>query len=95
MDSRERLAELTLTRLAREGRTTRQNAPCGEHTMRLAWEDLKAFAMIFPGLMSKNPLEQSAAFDELFASPLSEPFRVARTPAQVRRAPRRPIVVKP
>lgn len=62
--------------------------------MRLSWEDLKAFAMLFPGLMSKDPREQTAAFDELFESPLSEPFRVARTPTQVKRSPRRPFVVK-
>lgn len=63
--------------------------------MRLAWEDLKALSLFFPGLMSKNPLEQTAAFDELFESPLSEPFRVARTPTQVLRSPRRPIIVRP
>lgn len=94
MDPRERNAELELTRLAREGRTPRQNAPFGEHTLRLSWEDLKAASLLYPGILSKDPIEQSKALDEFFASPISEQFRVARTPAQVQRAPKPAIFVR-
>jgi hypothetical protein len=94
MDPRERNAELELTRLAREGRTDRRNPAGGEHLMRLPWEDLKALEPFFPGILSRDPIEQSRALDRLFASPLAEKYRVSRTPAQVRRAPRPPIIVR-
>lgn len=95
MDPREYRSELELTRLAREGRTAKQNPAGGEHMLRLPWEDLKALARFFPGLLSVDPKESSAALDELFKSPLCDKYRVARTPTQVQRNPRRPIIVRP
>jgi len=92
---RERDAELNETRLAREGRLGRKHAAAaGEHLLRIPYEDLKALEPLFPGVLSQDPLEQTAALDRLFASPLCEKYRVARTPTQVLRAPARPILVR-
>lgn len=79
---------MDLTRLAREGRTPKQNLPFGEHTLRMSYEDFRAICRLYPDIASKDPIEQSEALDRFFAGPFAEKFRVARTPTQVRRAPR-------
>lgn len=87
-------AELELTRLAREGRTPKQDAPFGEHLLRMSVEDFMAAAKLFPDLLSNDPQESSEAMDRFFNSPLAEPYRIARTAAQVKLAPRRRVLSK-
>jgi hypothetical protein len=80
--------ELEVTRLAREGRIERRDAPIGEHLLRLPVEDFLALIKLFPDLNSPDPVESSKAMDRFFNSPLAEKYRIARTATQVKRAPR-------
>lgn len=80
--------ELEVTRLAREGRIERRDAPFGEHLLRLPVEDFLALIKLYPDLNSPDPVESSKALDKFFNSPLAEKYRIARTAVQVQRAPR-------
>lgn len=85
-----RLELLDTIKQAREGsvRVGRNKLDFAEHVMRIPEQDYYALLKIFPHLNSRNAQEQRAEWERFFASDFSLAYRVARTPLQVRRAPR-------
>lgn len=87
----QRFAILDQIRRVREGVDAHRHAPFAQHTMRIPMEDLRALAMFFPDLLSSDPEARAAAHDQLYNSPLSEPFRVGKV---VRGVTRNGVILK-
>lgn len=91
-----RQLQLESVQQAREGRIDTRRAylgdgteTWGEHVLRIPERDYYALLKIFPHLNSRNAGEQKAEWERFFRSDFALAYRVARTPVQVQRAPRR------
>lgn len=72
---------------------TKRKLDFAEHVLRIPSQDFQVIKRFFPKLESKDAAEQSAEWERFFASDLAAVYRVARTPTEVQRSPRRSIIV--
>lgn len=83
----ERNAILDANRRVREGADPRpRRLDCGETTFRIPYADFAMLRRMFPGLASRDGKERFEAWKKFRDSPFSEPYRVVRSAAQVRRS---------
>lgn len=77
---------LAANRRVREGVDPKRRLDCGETTFRIPDKDFFALRKLYPDLASLNGPDRFRAWQEFARSPFSEPYRVVRSPAQVRRS---------
>ena len=76
--SPERREALEFIASIRNGVTGHRHLPWARHTMRIPEQDFYALARLYPGLKSLDPMERSAAWEQLEKSPFGEPYRVGK-----------------
>lgn len=84
-----RQRQLESIRDVRDGRVTPNKLDFAEHVMRIPEQDYYALLQIFPDLNSTDAKTQKAEWERFFKSDFALAYRVARTPIQVQRSPRR------
>lgn len=77
---------LAANRRVREGVDPKRKLDFGETTFRIPERDFFALRRIYPGLVSHDAKERHQAWKDFAKSPVSEPYRVVRSPLQVRRS---------
>lgn len=84
---------LAANRRVREGQSPRpRRLDFGETTFRIPDQDFFVLRRLFPELASTDGKERFEAWQRFARSPLSEPYRVVRSPRQVRASDKRIIV---